>query len=269
MHPRILDVRAKILKKNDELAREMRSQFAENGVFVANFVSGPGAGKTELLTRTLAALNVRYRTAAVVGDLATENDARRLATSGSPVKQILTGTMCHLEADMVRGAITGWDLGDGRDLSDCDFFFIENVGNLVCPSSWDLGEDLRVLLFSVTEGEDKPLKYPTLINTADVVVMSKCDLTAAVGFDVDLAMRNIAQVRPGIEVIEVSARTGLGMAAWLGYLERRMEEKRSGRSNPIVGAGVPATADNISVAEEGEQGLAVAGSARVEQVAGV
>ena len=152
------------------------SEFAANGVFVANVVSGPGAGKTELLTRTLSALNARFRTAAVVGDLATENDARRLATSGARVKQILTGTMCHLEADMVRGALADWDL------NDCDFLFIENVGNLVCPASWDLGEDLRVLLFSVTEGEDKPLKYPTLINTADVVVLSKCDLAAAVGF---------------------------------------------------------------------------------------
>jgi hydrogenase nickel incorporation protein HypB len=249
MHPRILEVRAKILKKNDELAREMRSEFAENGVFVANVVSGPGAGKTELLTHTLATLNRRYRTAAVVGDLATENDARRLATSGSPVKQILTGTMCHLEADMVRGAIADWDL------ARCDLLLIENVGNLVCPSSWDLGEDLRVLLFSVTEGEDKPLKYPTLINTADVVVMSKCDLTVAVGFDVDLALRNIAQVRPGIEVIQVSARTGLGMDEWLAYLERRMKEKRDGASAPV--------------AAEGEQGLVAVGSGAVGHVAGV
>ncbi len=229
MHPRILDVREKILKKNDELARDMRRQFAGNGVFVANVVSGPGAGKTELLTRTLSALNGPYRTAAVVGDLATENDARRLATSGAPVKQILTGTMCHLEADMVRSAVAGWDL------SDYDFLFIENVGNLVCPASWDLGEDLRVLLFSVTEGEDKPLKYPTLINTADVVVLSKCDLTAAVGFDVDLALRNVAEVRPGIEVIEVSARTGSGMDAWLGYLERRLVEKRNASALAVAG----------------------------------
>jgi hydrogenase nickel incorporation protein HypB len=221
MHPRILDVRTKILKKNDELARQMRADFAAAGVFVVNVVSGPGAGKTELLTRTLATLNQRYRTAAVVGDLATENDARRLSTSGSPVKQILTGTMCHLEADMVRAALADWEL-DGHD-----FLFIENVGNLVCPSSWDLGEDLRVLLFSATEGEDKPLKYPTLINTADIVVLSKCDLTAAVEFDVALAHRNIAEVRPGIEVIEVSARTGAGMTEWLAYLERKLAAKRT------------------------------------------
>ncbi len=246
MHPRILDVRAKILKKNDELAREMRGQFAAAGVFVANFVSAPGAGKTELLTHTLANLNQRYCTAAVVGDLATENDARRLATSGAPVKQILTGTMCHLEADMVRGAVADWDL------KQCDFLFIENVGNLVCPASWDLGEDLRVLLFSVTEGEDKPLKYPTLINTADVVVMSKCDLAAAVGFDIDLAMRNMAEVRPGIEVIEVSARTGQGMAAWLAYLERHRNEKRSRRATlPLSVAVFPLPAKAYRTSLEG------------------
>jgi hydrogenase nickel incorporation protein HypB len=229
MQPRILELRTKILKKNDELAREMRQDFARCGVFVTNVVSAPGAGKTELLTRTLLDLNGTYRTAAIVGDLATENDARRLAISGSPVKQILTGTMCHLEADMVRGALYGWDL------TDCDFLFIENVGNLVCPSSWDLGEDLRVLGFSVTEGEDKPLKYPTLINTADVVVITKCELAAAVGFDVDLALKNIAEVRPGVDVLQVSARTGYGMKSWSEYLKKRLEGKRAAAALPAAG----------------------------------
>ena len=221
MQPRILELRTKILKKNDELARELRGDFARWGVLVVNVVSGPGAGKTELLTRTLTRLNKCYRTAAVVGDLATENDARRLSASGSPVKQILTGTMCHLEADMVRGAIAEWDL------SDRDFLFIENVGNLVCPSSWDLGEDLRVLLCAVTEGEDKPLKYPTLINSCDVVVVSKTDIAAAIDFDRDLLLRNIERVRPGIAVFELSAKTGEGFDAWGEYLIRRFEEKRA------------------------------------------
>ncbi len=220
MQPRILELRTKILKKNDELAREMREGFGRSGVYVANFVSGPGAGKTELLTRTLSLLNQTHRTAAVVGDLATENDARRLSASGSPVRQILTGTMCHLEAEMVRGAIDGWDVGA------LDFLFVENVGNLVCPSSWDLGEDLRVLLFSVTEGEDKPLKYPTLINTADVVVISKIDLADAVDFDLALALRNVREVRPGIDVFQVSAKTGEGLEGWVGYLERQLAKKR-------------------------------------------
>lgn len=221
MRPRILEVRTKILKKNDELARALRDGFARAGVFVANVVSGPGAGKTELLTRTLTRLNETCRTAAIVGDLATENDARRLATSGSPVKQILTGTMCHLEADMVRDALSGWDL------AAVDYLFIENVGNLVCPASWDLGEDLRVLLFAVTEGEDKPLKYPTLINTADLVVLSKVDLAEAVGFDLQAALRNIQTVRPGVPVLQVSARSGEGMDAWIEYLRAGAQRKAS------------------------------------------
>jgi hydrogenase nickel incorporation protein HypB len=221
MQPRILELRTKVLKKNDELARAMRDDFARRGVLVANLVSGPGAGKTELLTKTLTLLNGRYRTAAVVGDLATENDARRLATSGAPVKQILTGTMCHLEAEMVHGAIEGWEADQS------DFLFIENVGNLVCPSSWDLGEDLRVLLCAVTEGEDKPLKYPTLINSADVVVVSKIDLAAALEFDVDLLLKNIERVRPGIRIMHVSAKTGQGLAEWTDFLIARLIAKRA------------------------------------------
>ncbi len=158
--------------------------------------------------------------AAVVGDLATDNDAARLAASGAPARQILTGTMCHLEAEMLRRALVDWDL---RTL---DFLFVENVGNLVCPASWDLGEDLRVLVCSATEGEDKPLKYPTLIDTADVVLINKMDLAAAVEFDVELAERNIQQVRPGIPVLRLSARTGAGCDAWLALLAERLRAKR-------------------------------------------
>lgn len=235
MQPRILDLRTKILKKNDELARELRADFARSGVLVVNVVSGPGAGKTELLTRTLSRLNERYRTAAVVGDLATENDARRLATSGSPVKQILTGTMCHLEADMVRNAIAEWDL------NELDLLFIENVGNLVCPSSWDLGEDLRVLLSSVTEGEDKPLKYPTLINSCDVVVISKVDLAGVLDFDGELLRKNIDRVRPGVPVLETSAKTGEGLDAWLGLIESRLKTKCSAGGDRTKDVGIHAT----------------------------
>jgi hydrogenase nickel incorporation protein HypB len=220
MPPRIVEVREKILKKNDELARSMRDEFALCGVFVTNLVSGPGAGKTELLKQTLAALQKTYRTAAVVGDVARENDAVPLAASGALVKQILTGTMCHLEAELVRAAVHDWEM------SECDFLFIENVGNLVCPTNWDLGEDLRVLLFAVTEGEDTPLKYPSLIDTADVVVISKMDIAEAVGFDLELALRNIQLARPSAEVMQVSARTGEGMDAWLDYLRKRLEQKR-------------------------------------------
>ncbi len=236
--PRIVELRTKILKKNDSLAREMRLAFAEAGVLVVNVVSGPGAGKTELLMRTLTALQPEYEVAAVVGDLATENDALRLATSGARVRQILTGTMCHLEADMVRDAIAQWEL------RDCDFLFIENVGNLVCPSSWDLGEDLRVLLVSVTEGEDKPLKYPTLINTCDLVLVSKIDLADAVGWNMPLALRNIERMRPGIETVQTSGRTGEGMDSWMELLQRRRREKQrtNGSHDPLQGV-MPCTSE--------------------------
>jgi hydrogenase nickel incorporation protein HypB len=220
MAPRMLEVRTKILKKNDELARAMRVEFERCGTFVANFVSSPGSGKTELLTRTLERLIADgYSVAAVVGDLATENDANRLATSGARAKQIKTDSVCHLEADMVSAAIADWNL------SELDFLFIENVGNLVCPTSWDLGEDLRVMLLAVTEGEDKPLKYPTLINTSDVVVISKVDLAEAVEFDRALALKNIQTVRPGIRVFETSAKTGVGMDEWIEFLTKRCSDK--------------------------------------------
>jgi hydrogenase nickel incorporation protein HypB len=214
--PRILEVRQGLLKANDLLARELRDEFQRAGLFVVSLVSGPGAGKTELLVQTLAGLAARSRrVAAVVGDLATENDARRLAAAGVPARQITTGGLCHLEAQMVRRAVEGWNLGE------LDYLFIENVGNLVCPASFDLGEHLRVLLFSVTEGEDKPLKYPSLINTVDVVLIAKIDLAEAVGFDRDLARRNIAEARPPAVVLEVSARTGSGLDDWIKLLENR------------------------------------------------
>src|SRR6516165_7212692 len=175
--PRLVEVRRNVLKQNDIVARALRERFREAGVFVVSLVSSPGAGKTAFLERTLALLRQRVRVAALVGDLATENDAARLARSHAPVKQIITGTVCHLDAAMVERALDGWDL------TQLDFLFIENVGNLVCPSSYDLGEDLRFVLLSVTEGEDKPLKYPTIFNTADLAVITKADLAGAVEFD--------------------------------------------------------------------------------------
>ncbi len=216
LHPRILEVRQGLLKTNDLLARELRGEFARARVYVVNVVSGPGAGKTELLARTLSLLRERgYRVAAIVGDLATDNDAKRLAVSGAPARQIITGTVCHLEAGMVRTALEDWNL------AELEYLFIENVGNLVCPASFDLGEHLRVLLFPVTEGEDKPLKYPTLINTADVSLITKIDLAQAVGFDQALARRNLHEARPGAVVLELSPRTGQGLEAWLELLEQR------------------------------------------------
>jgi hydrogenase nickel incorporation protein HypB len=209
---RLVEVRTKILKQNDVVARALRQQFHRAGVFVVSLGSSPGAGKTALLEQKLAELGNQYRVAALVGDLATENDARRLARAEVPVRQITTGTVCHLEAEMVQSAMAGWDP------AELDFLFIENVGNLVCPSTYDLGEHLRVVLFSVTEGEDKPLKYPTIFHTADLALLTKIDLAGVVEFDQAAGQENVQAVRPGMEVLEVSAKTGQGMDRWLGLL---------------------------------------------------
>ncbi len=221
--PRLVEVRRNVLKQNDVVARALRHRFHAAGVFVVSLVSSPGSGKTAFLEKTLTALRPRYRVAALVGDLATENDAARLARSQAPVKQIITGTLCHLEAAMVRCAVDeeGWDLGQ------LDFLFIENVGNLVCPSSYDLGEDLRVVLLSVTEGEDKPLKYPTIFNSADVAIITKSDLAEAVEFDSGAMRRNIQAVRPGMRVFQLSAKTGDGVEGYLGFLAERLVESRT------------------------------------------
>jgi hydrogenase nickel incorporation protein HypB len=207
--PRVVEVRQKVLKRNDLLARELRDRFQAAGVYVVSLVSSPGSGKTAFLERTLSSLMPDLRVAALVGDLATDNDAIRLARSNAPVRQITTGTICHLDAEMVQKALDDWKL------ADIDILFIENVGNLVCPSSYDLGENLRAVLMSVTEGEDKPLKYPTIFNTSDIAIITKMDLADAVEFDSAAARRNINAVRPGIEVIAVSSKTGQGMPEWL------------------------------------------------------
>ena len=213
MTTRIVELRQGILKKNDELARGLRSEFEAAGVLVLNLVSSPGTGKTTFLERTLRELRASgSNAAALVGDLETDNDARRLAASGAPVRQINTHGICHLEAEMVGKHLDGWNL------ADLDYLFIENVGNLVCPSSYDLGEKIRVALLSVTEGEDKPLKYPTLFNSADAAVITKIDLAEPCGFDRASALKNINEIRPGIRIFEVSAKTGAGMAEWLSYL---------------------------------------------------
>jgi hydrogenase nickel incorporation protein HypB len=222
MTSRIVEVRQQVLKKNDVAARALRHRFQHAGVFVVSLVSSPGAGKTAMLEQTLRALAPGGRVAALVGDLATDRDAQRLRTAGVPVRQITTGTVCHLDADMIDAALSGWDL------TGLDFLFIENVGNLVCPASYDLGEHLRAVLLSVTEGEDKPLKYPTIFNTADVAVITKSDLAGAVEFDRVSAVRHIAEARPGLKVLEVSARTGAGMSTWLTLLrDARLEAQSS------------------------------------------
>jgi hydrogenase nickel incorporation protein HypB len=212
MTPRIVEVRQNVLRKNDELARTLRARFDEAGVCVVSLVSSPGAGKTALLQRTLAELRHDTRVAALVGDLATDRDAQRLAQSGAPVRQITTGTVCHLDAQMVESALAGWDL------NALDLLFIENVGNLVCPASYDLGEHARVVLMSVTEGEDKPLKYPTIFNTADAAVITKIDLADAVDFNREEAFANMRTVRPDLPILETSTRTAPGLASWIRWL---------------------------------------------------
>jgi hydrogenase nickel incorporation protein HypB len=207
--PRIVEVRKRVLKENDLIAHQLRDKFRESDVRVVSLVSSPGSGKTTLLERTLAVLQRTHRVAALVGDLATENDAERLRRSGAPVKQITTGTVCHLDASMVSRALSEWDL------NQIEVLFVENVGNLVCPSSYDLGEDLRAVLLSATEGEDKPLKYPSIFNSADVAVITKMDLAAAADFDRRAAVANIQTVRPGMRIVELSAKSGDGMDDWI------------------------------------------------------
>lgn len=226
MTPRILEIRRNVLDRNDQLAHQLRARFRAAGVLVLNLVSSPGTGKTAFLERTLREWMTRgVPAAALVGDLATENDARRLARSGAPTRQIVTDGICHLEAQMVADHLdhAGWDL------AQLHYLVIENVGNLVCPSGYDLGEALRVVLLSVTEGEDKPLKYPALFHTADVAVITKVDLAAAVEFDRAAALANLEAVRPGLRVFETSAKTGAGLEAWLAFLaaERHLRLKDS------------------------------------------
>ena len=213
VHPhQILNLNTGILNANDRAAEQNRGAFKALNLLVLNVVSSPGAGKTTLLTKTLNELKGRLRAGVIVGDLATDNDAARLRTTGAPVVQIATGTLCHLEAGMVAEAMKQLDL---RAL---DLLIIENVGNLVCPASFDLGEAVRVVLHSVTEGEDKPLKYPPMFHSADAVVVTKTDMTAAAGFDRELALQNIRQASPRAKIFELSARTGDGVKAWCDYL---------------------------------------------------
>jgi hydrogenase nickel incorporation protein HypB len=209
----------------------LRQRFEAARVTVISLVSSPGSGKTTLLQRVLAEMTADYRVAALVGDLATENDAARLARSGVPVRQITTGTVCHLDAAMVEKALEGWRI------ENLDFLFIENVGNLVCPSGYDLGERLRLILMSVTEGEDKPLKYPTIFHTSDIAVITKSDLAAAAEFDLQTARANIECVRPGMPVLCVSGKTGdgikdlLAMLAILPAADRSYSRSAAGNSH--------------------------------------
>jgi hydrogenase nickel incorporation protein HypB len=220
MNTRMVEVRAKVMKQNDLLARSLRERFQQHKTCVIGLVSSPGSGKTAFLEKLLAGLSRNYRVAALVGDLATENDAARLQRATPNVKQITTGTICHLDASMIEKALEDWLL------DAIDFLFIENVGNLVCPSSYDLGEELRFVLLSATEGEDKPLKYPTIFNSSDVAIITKMDMAYAAEFDLVAARRNIDSVSPGMKVFEVSSKTGLGMKEIFDFLDTQIARSR-------------------------------------------
>jgi hydrogenase nickel incorporation protein HypB len=216
---RTIEVRQAILAQNDRLAERNRGFFEARGLLVLNVVSSPGSGKTTLLRETLK--HLKAKAGVVVGDLATDNDAQQLRQSGAPVVQITTGTVCHLEAGMVARAVKQ------LDLNGLELLLIENVGNLVCPASYDLGEALRVVLLSVTEGEDKPLKYPPIFQSANVVIVSKTDLGKACGWNREAALANIRRVAPNASVFELSAETGDGMEAWREFLAQQQHAAKN------------------------------------------
>jgi hydrogenase nickel incorporation protein HypB len=212
---------AVILKENDRLAERNRGFFLAKKLLVLNLISAPGAGKTALLEATFRAAQKKFRCAVITGDLQTDNDAQRLRAAGGPAIQITTGTACHLDAHMLQHAL------EQLDLDALDVLFIENVGNLVCPTLFDLGEDARVALWSVTEGDDKPLKYPQIFQSAALTVVTKSDLAVVTEFPRVAALAHLRQVAPRTEVIELSAQNGTGLEAWLGWVEARLAAKRA------------------------------------------
>lgn len=214
-----VSVETDILAKNNRLARENRNLFFRKGIFVLNLVSSPGSGKTAILERTLRDLKERLRFAVIEGDQQTDNDAARIAATGVPVKQVNTGAGCHLDAHMVSHAVEAFDL------DALDVLLIENVGNLVCPASFDLGENHKVVVLSVTEGEDKPLKYPAMFHNADVMLLNKTDLLPHVDFDADMCREMARRVNPDILIFDLSAKTGEGMDAWYRWLASQTRER--------------------------------------------
>ncbi|HYG98703.1 MAG TPA: hydrogenase nickel incorporation protein HypB [Terriglobales bacterium] len=213
-----VQVEQKVLTENQRLAIELRERYRQNNVFCLNLISSPGSGKTSLLERTLAAFPKDTRVAVLTGDIQTENDARRLSKYGFPARQITTGGTCHLDASMINKHLA--DI----DLAALDLLLIENVGNLVCPSSYDLGEHAKVVLLSVTEGEDKPLKYPSIFSKSELCVINKIDLLPYVPFSLEQARENAQRAHPGIGILEVSCTTGEGLDQWLGWLHRRRDQ---------------------------------------------
>jgi hydrogenase nickel incorporation protein HypB len=216
-----LPLEKKVLSENDRIAQRLRERFQARGLFCLNFISSPGAGKTSLLERTLERFGPSERVALLTGDIQTDNDAKRLARFGFPVKQITTGGTCHLDARMIERALEDWPL------ESLDTLLIENVGNLVCPSSYDLGEAAKVVVLSVAEGEDKPLKYPAIFFKSELMILNKTDLLPYVSFELATARANALQVHPGMEIVELSCKTGAGFDDWMKWLKRRSEAAKA------------------------------------------
>lgn len=220
MTVRRIDVRERVMAKNDELAADVRARLSRYGIPTFNLVSSPGAGKTLLLERTLEALDGELRVAVVTGDVQTQNDADRLAAQTNRLVQaVVTGGACHLDARQVTAAL------EVLDLDDLDLLFVENVGNLVCPASWDLGETAKITLFSVTEGEDKPVKYPKMFRSSRYLILNKVDLLPYVPFDLDRALAYAMEVNPDLEIFPVSALTGSGLDRWFDFLRTQVARK--------------------------------------------
>ena len=205
----------KVLSENDRVAARLRERFREEGILCLNLISSPGSGKTSLLERTLEQLPKDARVAVLTGDIQTDNDARRLARFGFPAKQITTAGACHLDARMVERALADWQL------ENLDLLIIENVGNLVCPSSYDLGEAAKIVLLSVAEGDDKPQKYPAIFLKSELLVLNKIDLLPYVPFDIARARQHARSIHPGMEILEVSCTTGQGLDKWIEWIQRR------------------------------------------------
>lgn len=216
-----VEIEKKVLNENQLLAEQLRASYREHGLCCINLISSPGSGKTLLLERTLERMPPETRVAVLTGDIQTENDAIRLGGFRFPVKQIITGGTCHLDAKMIGKHLEGWDL------KQLDLLIVENVGNLVCPSSYDLGEDTKIVLLSTAEGEDKPLKYPSIFAKSELMLLTKIDLLPYVPFNADLACENARRVHPQIEIIRLSSTTGEGLDLWMDWLTRRQESKRA------------------------------------------
>ena len=218
----------KVLSENDRIAAGLRARFGEHGILCLNLISSPGSGKTSLLEKTLESLSQTKRVFVLTGDIQTDNDARRLARFGYPVKQITTGGTCHLDARMIERGLEGWRL------EDIDLLLIENVGNLVCPAGYDLGEAAKIVVLSVTEGEDKPLKYPSIFFKSELLVLNKVDLLPHVPFDISAAEENARRIHPGMDIVRVSCTTGDGIQQWLAWLEQRRHRQLAARLESVV-----------------------------------